>query len=266
MLYPDALTELDPDTRDWIYTNEPPSTFEEALATAWRELVLWYGNEQTDEHQAAFMLFDHFAQGWGIEDLWSIYGEVAWSAQVQAAMTELVLNPEDDDVQNNREAVIKLWENEAGAAAEQTYSAFLGEVARCKTGRQVHTGTVGGLPATDDDEIPDYYQTADYAEIDWRAVEKANEAILKATDAGGDVEFIQSDDGRMIFWGDDADVTVWNAFLRKQLVSEAMRGTISVKSRGSMTSHGKIVVMGAFDNAEFKRNLRRFSKKEIQFT
>jgi len=203
-------------------------------------------------------LFDHYAQGWGIEDLWSIYGEVAWSDQVQAAMTELVLNPEDDDVQNNREAVIELWESEAGAAAELTYAAFLSEVAICKTGRQVYTGTVGGLPATDDNR-------ADYTQIDWVAVETANEAILKATEAGEDVAFIHSDDGRMIFWGDSADVMVWNAFLVKHLGGEATFGNIRVKSRGSLTSHGKIVVTGAYDEADFKRNLRRFSKKEIQF-
>ena len=31
MLYPDVLTSFDPDSREWIGSNEPPSSFEEGL-------------------------------------------------------------------------------------------------------------------------------------------------------------------------------------------------------------------------------------------
>jgi hypothetical protein len=258
MLYPDVLTELDPDSREWIRSNQPPATVEEALTSAWKSLVLWYGDEQKGEHRAALRVFDGFAQGYTVEEIWTMYGtwgsetpEAVWSDEVQAQMNDLVLNPDDEDIQANRQASVDRWEQEVADVAAETYAAFLGEVALAKTG------------GDEDDDVDDL--TADYTHIDWGDVQAANETILKGTDPGDDIPFMQADDGRLTLWGEGADVSVWNAFLVKQAAGSADLGNISVKSRGSLTSRGKIVVTGATDPAAFKRLLRQFSKKEIEF-
>jgi hypothetical protein len=260
MLNP-TMIRHDAEALEFYLTNAPPASFQEALSSNdWGPYLFSYAENQTAEHRAAFWVVYYLdVAPTPVEELWASYGafgrengEDMWSEELKNAV-------DFGELFSRRDAVTAQWYGEAVAFAEEVYAAFVGEVAR---------NYVGGSNARYDDDAgydDTDSDTAKFSQIEWRDVEASNAAILKATDAGGDIPFMHSDDGRMMFWADDADIRIWNAFWEKQANDEAVLGNIRVKSRGSLTSHGKIVVTGVRDKADFKFNLRRFSKKEIEF-
>ncbi|MGH9117727.1 MAG: hypothetical protein ACRD0A_07560 [Acidimicrobiales bacterium] len=243
------LEGLDDATREWIKGDAyPPEDVSTALAdTTWGPLVLTYADAHGDgEVRGAIRLLDSYHRR---QDepaaLWEMYGsmgsvvDVKWPEPHHSNLVE-AFEARSDEAEATWLEWFDEWIRYADGVAGRAYQAFLGEIERIKYG--------AGATFTVD-------------QIDWDFVRRLNEYVLKNAEPGTKLDFLQLGEQVMILDDDATPPTYQDAFYE----ARAVLGSIDVRSRGGLTSRGRIVVTGASDEDAFEAHIRQFSKKSIEF-
>lgn len=109
--------------------------------------------------------------------------------------------------------------------------------------------------------------TVSWADVDWPSVTRINQAVLKDLDVGGEVPYWLVKDGLLV--GSEQPASYRRLFERLRGDDPAdgdhPTGTITMRSRGGLSSAGHIDVTGCDDPAVFKAAVSEFSKKEVRF-
>lgn len=104
-------------------------------------------------------------------------------------------------------------------------------------------------------------------DLDWPTITRINQAIIKDLDQGAQAPYWLVKDGLLI--GGEQPLTYRRLFEHLRGTDPAdgshPTGSITMRSRGSLTSPGSISVTNCDDPVVFKSAIRQFSKKDITF-
>jgi hypothetical protein len=270
----------DNDLRKWIANQDgdPPQDLESALrgggTDSWRDILmdsaqLLHGRERQALAATQYSYLGH------ADDpvyMWENFGlrsraVTSWGEPHDSRMdriwTARQSDLEDYDFEEAAEGPqwFAEWLQTAEQEAHDTYAWFVYEAMQVRG--EAAQAWQQEMAELDEEVRVDNIMQLRLDQLEWAPLNEASHAALTAAGRNGKaatLSFHQLAE-YLIIESDDQDP----AYIELLKSHGSSEGAITVRSHGGLTSHGKIHVTGSPDHAGFKRGLRRFSKKEIEF-